>query len=179
MAQQKKKEEGFDGRIWPTLLDFNVNIDAQLTSKANFIFGASTIILLFILNKIVFSEIKYDTITMAILLVMLAGSFVSSLLSLMIVLPKLRIFSKKERIKEDIFYYKNIMTHYSRSQFYEYIKDLPTDGERIGRAYTNQIYSLATNIIPYKFFMLKSAGWTLVMSVFVSILLYVVKISFL
>jgi len=48
-----EKRVEFNGRIWPTILEFNVNLDSQLISKSNFIFGASTLILIFILNKLI------------------------------------------------------------------------------------------------------------------------------
>jgi hypothetical protein len=171
----KKKAEAsvqFDGRVWPNILDFNVNLDAQLTSKANFIFGASTLILVFILNKALsegFSALS--PFVRGAWLILLAGSFFSSLLSMMVVLPKIRIFSKKERVKEDIFYYKNIINFYSRNKYVDYLKNLPTDNARIGKAYANQVYSLATHILPYKFMMLKRAGWILVGAIIASIIL--------
>lgn len=173
MAKKEKKEAGFDGRIWPNLLDFNVNIDSQLTSKSNFIFGASTLILIFILSKLITKEDFSSNIFINLpWVILLIGTFLSSLLSIMIVLPKLRIFSKKERIKSDIFYYKNIINFYSREDYYNFLKDLPTDNKRISEAYANQVYSLATNILPYKFKMLKISGWTLVISILLSIISY-------
>jgi len=92
----------------------------------------------------------------------------------MIILPKLRIFSKKQRIKEDVFYYKNITKFYSRSSYNKALKNLPFDNERIVEAYANQIYSLAENILPYKFKMLKISGWTLIISIFLSIISYLI-----
>ena len=89
----KKKKTEFDGRILPTILDFNVQLDSQLTSKANFLFSASTLILLFVLNKALSSG--FDAIAgaaKAAWSILLAGAFLSSLTSLMIVLPRLRIF---------------------------------------------------------------------------------------
>jgi len=165
----KKKGTGFDGRIWPNLLDFNVNIDSQLTSKANFVFGASTLVLVFILNRLMSGEFSVQSIPLVILLI---GSFFASLFSIMVILPKIRFFSKKERIEEDIFYYKNILKFYSRKKYVNYLKDLPTDGRRVGKAYANQIYSLSTTILPFKFKMLKISGWVLVISIFFSVVSY-------
>ena len=167
----KKKEEAvFDGRIWQTILQFNVDLDSQLTSKANFIFGASTIIFMFVLNK--FSSLEFlseSVLTNLPWTILLIGSFASSILSMMVILPKLRIFSKKERFKEDVFYYKNINKFYSRKEYLNYLKDLPLDNKRISEAYANQIYSLSTNILPYKFKMLKISGWFLVIGLLLSI----------
>jgi hypothetical protein len=171
----KKKEEGepFDGRIWPSILEFNVNIDSQLISKSNFIFGASTLILVFILNLLLSSEsLSSSFIHNLPLMILLVGTFISSLLSMLIILPKIRIFSKKERIARDLFYYKNITKFYSRKQYCNALKNLPIDNKRIGEAYANQIYSLAKNIIPFKFKMLKISGWTLILSIFLSIIVY-------
>jgi hypothetical protein len=176
-AKGKEEKKEFDGRIWPNLLDFNVNIDTQLTSKANFLFGASTLLLIFILNKLV-SDIKFSRTTTIILGVLLIGSFISSFISLMIVLPKLRIIKRKERIRDDVFYYKNIKKFYGRDEYYNYLKDLPFDNERIAKAYSNQVYSLATVIIPRKFRLLKISGWVLIGSVIVSILIYLLTIKF-
>ncbi len=168
------KRGNFDGRIWHTILQFNVQIDDHLTSKTNFLFGASTLILFFVLNKILSGDfIAYPFPIRAAWYVLLVGSFLSFIASMAIVLPKLRYFSQKERLREDIFYYKNILEHYSRKEYVEYLKNLPYDEKRIGLAYANQIYSLATNIIPYKFKVLKIAGWTLVVSVLVSAVLFV------
>ncbi len=171
MAQ--KKESTFDGRIWPIILEFNVNLDAQLISKSNFIFGASTLILIFILNKLTSMGLKeFSAFTHTPLIILLIGSFLSSLLSMMVILPKLRMFSKKERKKEDIFYYKNIMKFYTRKEYIQSLKDLPKDNKRISQAYANQVYSLATHILPFKFKMLKISGWTLILSLFLSLASY-------
>jgi hypothetical protein len=170
----KKKSDIFDGRIWPNILDFNHRIDTHLTSKANFLFGASTIILVFLINSTLekFSNFSpYVKISMTILLI---GSFISSMLSMMIVLPRLRIFSRKERVKQDIFWYKNVQKFYTRKQYETYLKDLPLDNARIGKAYANQIYSLSTKILPYKFKMLKLSGWTLVLTLFFSVCIFII-----
>ncbi len=173
MAKKEVKKE-FDGRIWPTLLEFNVNIDAQLTSKANLLFGASTLLLIFILNKAFSPDFSFFmSDARNALLVLLVGCSFSSLLSLMVILPKLRIFSKKERVPEDVFYYKNISKFYTRQSYFDYLKDLPFDNARISQAYTNQIYSLATHIIPYKFRMLKIAGWLLITSIMLSLIIFI------
>ena len=103
-------------------------------------------------------------------------ALISSLLAVMVVLPKIRIFSKKERIKKDIFYYKNILKFFTRDSYTKYIKELPSDEKLIGEAYANQVYSLAHNIIPYKSRMLKISGWTLVISIFFSVLIYLIII---
>ncbi|MBT3985776.1 hypothetical protein HOD38_02265 [archaeon] len=171
----KKGEGFFDPRVWSKILDFNVNIDTQLTTKANFIFAASTIILMYIINRVYsmeFSTLLFREQMPWILLIV--GAFISSLLALMVVLPKLRIFSKKERIKTDIFYYKNIKKHYNRKQYARYLDNLSSDPKKISAAYSNQIYSLATNIIPYKFRMLKISGWVLIISLFASILFFAI-----
>ncbi|MDO8669001.1 MAG: DUF5706 domain-containing protein [Candidatus Buchananbacteria bacterium] len=173
MAKKETKKVEFDGRIWPNLLDYNVNMDAQLISKSNFIFGASTLILVFILNKLATPNLlKTSTLANLPMFILLVGSFFSSLLSIMIVLPRMRLFSKKQRINKDIFYYKNIRKFYTRASYHAYIKDLPTDNKRIGEAYANQIYSLATNVIPYKFKLLKISGWILMSSIFLSFFSY-------
>jgi len=167
------KKGEFDGRIWPSLLEFNLKIDEELTSKANFLFGASTLILFFVLNKIVSTEFLTSPFFVRLAWgVLFCGSFFSFLASMMIVLPKLRYFSQKERLREDIFYYKNIWEYYSRAEYANYLKDLPYDEKRIGLAYAHQIYSLATHILPYKFRVLKIAGWILVASVLISTLFF-------
>ena len=131
----KKKKSEFDGRIWPVILDFNIQLDSQLTSKANFLFSASTLILLFVLNKALSSGFEaIDNAAKAAWSILLAGAFLSSLTSLMIVLPRLRIFSTKDRIADDILYYKNIRTFYTREQYFKCLKDLPLDNERIAKA---------------------------------------------
>lgn len=167
------KKGEFDGRIWPTILEFNLKIDEELTSKANFLFGASTLILFFVLNKMLSPEFLTSSFFIKLAWgILFCGSFLSFLASMMIVLPKLRYFSQKERLREDIFYYKNIQEHYSRAEYLKYLIDLPTDEKRIGLAYAHQIYSLATHILPYKFRVLKIAGWILVVSVLTSTLLF-------
>lgn len=173
MAKKEPQKADFDGRIWPNLLDYNVNMDAQLISKSNFIFGASTLILIFILNKLASPNLfKANIITNLPMLILLVGSFFSSLLSILIVLPRIRFFSKKERFSQDIFYYKNIKKFYTRKSYHDCIKDLPMDNKRIGEAYASQIYSLATSVIPYKFKLLKISGWTLMTSIFLSFFSY-------
>ncbi len=178
ISNNKKEENTFDGRIWANILDFNVNLDSQLISKANLIFGASTLILVFILNKLTLIENIIFNISLLPHLILIAGSFLSSLLSVMVILPKLRIFSKKERFKEDIFYYKNIRKYYSRDDYCRFLADLPTDNKRIGEAYANQVYSLATNILPFKFKMLKLSGWSLVISILLSIIFFLLILYF-
>ena len=175
MAKKEKTE--FDGRIWPTILDFNVNIDSQLTSKANFLFGASTLILVFVLNKMFDAEFwNVPDLAKYAWLSLLAGSFISSLFSLMIVLPRIRLFSGKERIQDDVLYYKNILKFFTRDSYHDYLKDLPTDNKRISAAYSNQVYSLATHVIPYKFKLLKFSGWSLITSILVSLVLLGIKL---
>jgi len=172
MRKKKKLESSFDGRILPNILDFNVNLDAQLISKSNYIFGASTLILIFILNRFLSIESPEFSMENLPLIILLTGSFITSLSSISIILPKVRIFSKKERIKEDILYYKNILKFYSRKDYCSVLKDLPTANKRITEAYANQIYSLATNILPYKFKLLKISGWVLITSIFLSLISY-------
>lgn len=175
MAKKEKSE--FDGRIWPTILDFNINLDSQLTGKANFLFGAATLILMFVLNKtfsLEFSQLL--PLMKSAWLVLLAGSFLSSLTAMMIVLPRLRIFSSKERSKDDVFYYKNLLTFYTKEQYADYLKDLPIDNARIGKAYASQIYSLATYVIPYKSRLLKISGWVLFTSIVTSIILFLTSV---
>jgi len=177
MVDKKKTTDNFDGRIWPNILEFNVNLDAQLTSKANFIFGASTLILVFILNKLLTLEFSSLRLNVKVAwLILVVCSFISSLLSIMVVLPKLRMFSKKERLGKDIFYYKNITMFYSRKKYSEYLKDLPLDNKKISEAYSNQIYSLAKNIIPYKFRMLKISGWVLITGIIFSTIMILLSL---
>ena len=94
---------------------------------------------------------------------------------MLVILPRLRIFSKKQREKDEVFYYRNILKFYSRESYYNAIKDLPLNSKKAGRAYSNQIYSLASKIIPYKFKMLKYAGWTLIFTIFLSIISYFIS----
>lgn len=173
----KKEKKEFDGRIWPTILEFNVNIDKELTSKANFLFGASTLIMFFVANKILTAEfMRLDVLAKTSWLILLLGSFLSFLVSMMIVLPRLRMFSNKERIKEDVFYYKNILNFYSRREYVNYLKDLPLDSKRISLAYANQIYSLATYVLPFKFRLLKISGWILILTILFSITLFIASL---
>ena len=156
MAKEKKEQKHFDGRVWANILDFNVNLDSQLISKSNFIFGASTLILIFVLNQLLSIDTLNSVFIVKLpLIILLLGAFISALLSMLIILPKIRIFSKKDRIKEDIFYYKNISKFYSRKQFNKYLENLPLNNQKIGEAYANQVYSLAIHILPFKFKMLK------------------------
>ncbi len=168
-----KKEGFYDGRFISKVLDFNINMDSELTSKANFLFGASSVVFLFLLNRLLFSEIALNSEYFLLTAILLVGSSLSALLALMVILPKIRIFSKKERVKEDIFYYKNITSFYTRKQYIDYLKKVPLDSDLINKAYANQVYSLAMNIIPYKFRMLKFSGWLLTFSVFFSLAPYV------
>jgi len=160
------------------ILDFNVNIDSQLTSKANFLFGASTLILIFTLNK-VFSPDFGPLIDQArtAWITLLVGSFLSSLTAIMIVLPRIRIFSTKERVRKDVIYYKNIRSFYSRKMYIECLKDMPSDSGRIGRTYANQVYSLASDMIPYKFRLLKLSGWVLIISIVLSVAMFLVLLN--
>lgn len=167
---KKRGVKEFDNRLLPTILRFNTDLDAQLTTKANFIFGASTIVVVFVLNKILTADFGFyqGSIKFA-WFVLLAGSLAASLMSLMVVLPKLRIFSKKERVKDDVFYYKNILKYYTRDEYCDYLELLPKDYEKSTSAFANQIYSLAVNILPFKFKMLKISGWTLMLTVISSV----------
>ena len=112
----KKSGEKYD-RVWSNILEMNIYLDSQLTTKANFLFSASTLTLLFLLNKFFeinqVSAFSYQKIPIFLLMM---GSLVCALLSMMIVLPKIRLFSKKERINEDVFYYKNIIKFFSRDE---------------------------------------------------------------
>ena len=79
------KDKFYDPRINSNILNFNMNIDQQLTSKANFLFGASTLILVFIIERIYnldFSSVNFFALVSWI--VLLIGSFISSLTSLLI-----------------------------------------------------------------------------------------------
>lgn len=174
----EKEDKPFDNRLLPTVLRFNSDLDAQLTSKANFIFGASTLVVVFVMNKVITPEFMlYSGIIRLAWFVLMIGSLAASLLSLMVVLPKLRIFSKKERVMSDIFYYKNILKYYTRDSYCDYLEGLPTNDKKSSLAYANQIYSLATTILPYKFKMLKISGWILLFSVISSIVLLMIAYS--
>ncbi len=50
------EDNTFDVRFWSNVLDFNVNMDSQLTSKSNLIFGASTFVFVFIVDKLLSKE---------------------------------------------------------------------------------------------------------------------------
>lgn len=168
-----KEKQEFDGRIWTNILKFNTDLDAQLTSKTNFLFGAATLISLYILNKVVTQN--FLSMPMLVRLgwaILLLGSFSSAVLSIMVVLPKLRIFSKKDRVAKDIFYYKNITGYYSRKEYVKYLRKLPMNNDLVCEAYSNQIYSLAKNILPFKFKMLKYSGWILQTSFLISFILF-------
>jgi hypothetical protein len=167
----KKKDLPVDTSVWRSILEFNVNIDSQLTRKANFLFGASTIVLLFMLNKVFLDEWVLGMSRMPYI-IMLCGSFLASFAAIMVVLPKLRVFSAKERQKEDLLYYKNVTKFYSRQEYVDTLRDLPADSKRIGEAYAHQAYSLARNVIPYKFRMIKISGWTLIGSIFLGLIWY-------
>ena len=175
---KKKGDKEFDNRLLPTILRFNTDLDAQLTTKANFIFGASTLVAVFVLNKVLTVEfgMYYLSIKFA-WFILLAGSLAASLMSLMVVLPKLRIFSKKERFKADVFYYKNILKFYTRDKYCDYLELLPKDYEKSTSAFANQIYSLATNILPFKFKMLKISGWTLMITVISAVFIILLSYS--
>ena len=84
----------------------------------------------------------------------------------------LLLFSKKKRVKEDIFYYKNINKFYSREKYADYLYDLPRNERKVSDAYAHQIYSLANTILPFKFKMIKISGWMLTFSILLSILTY-------
>ena len=166
----KKKGQEFDNRLLPTILRFNTDLDNQLTAKANFIFGASTVVAVFVLNKVLTAEFSFYHGPIKIAwFILLAGSLIASLTSLMIVLPKLRFFSKKERFKNDVFYYKNIMNFYTRDEYCDYLEILPKDYEKSTSAFANQIYSLATTILPFKFKMLKISGWILMLAIIAAV----------
>ncbi len=154
----KKKNGSFDGRILPTILEFNTSMDSQLTSKANFLFGAATAILFYSLNQTQHNKELN-------ILILVAGSFVSMISAMMVVMPRPGIFSRKERIKDDIFYYKNICAYYTRKNYLNYLTNLPNDDPQIAKAYANQIYTIATYILPYKFKLIKISGWTLLGSI--------------
>jgi len=172
----KKEKEDFNTRIWPDILNFNIHLDSELIKKSNFIFGASTIILVFILNKLVAEGLFKNSFLLNLpFYILLTGTFISSLLSMLVILPKIRLFSKKERRRGDFFYYKNILKFYSREEYYQIIKSLPVNNKKTGRAYADQIYSLANNILPYKFKMLKYAGWTLIFTIFFAIISYLIS----
>ncbi|MAF50619.1 MAG: hypothetical protein CMH64_00860 [Nanoarchaeota archaeon] len=175
----KKKVPNFEFRLWPSVLASNEKLDAQLVSKSRFVFGASTIILVFILNKLVETELsKINLFTNLPLMILLIGSFFSSIFSMLVILPKLRIFSKKERIKKDVFYYKDITNNYSRKSYVNYLKELPFDFDKSGEAYAHEIYSLANDIIPYKFKMFKISGWILVFSIIFSVVSFFLTFFF-
>ena len=174
MPKKEKGDKFFDPRILSTILNFNVDMDKQLISKTNFMFGASTLIAVFILNRLIETESSIFSLEFIPLLILLAGSLIASIVSLLVVLPKIRMFSKKERVKHDVFYYKNILQFYSRRDYIKYLEKLPYDQDKVSKAYSNQIYSLANNIIPYKSRMLKISGRAIIISILLSLLSYVI-----
>jgi len=172
----EKKLTDYDNRILPAILDFNNNLDAQFTSKANFLFGGSTIILFFILDKMLSNEFaSLNLLVQVSWIILLIGSFLSMISSLMIVSPKLRIFSRKERVKEDVIYYKNIIRFFTREEYVEQMKKLPWDYEKICAAYANQVYSLSKSVIPYKSRMLKFSAWTLMIAIAAAIVFFTIS----
>lgn len=173
MPKKEKEDKFFDPRILSTILNFNIDLDKQLISKTNFMFGATTLIAVFILNRLIETESSILSLEFIPLLILLVGSLIASVISLLVVLPKMRMFSKKERFKQDVFYYKNILKFYSRDDYKKYLSDLPNNRKKVTEAYSNQIYSLANNIIPYKSRMLKISGRVLIISIFLSLFSYV------
>jgi hypothetical protein len=160
--------------ILSDILNFNINLDAQLTSKANFILGASTFVLVFSLNKVLSNDfLQLNTMLRSPWFMLLGGSFIAAVLSIMLVLPKIYFFSFKKRIKQDIFYYKNIGEYFNRRTYGEYLAKLPDSEELINEAYANQIYSLSQHILPYKFRMLKISGWTLIITILLAMKLFI------
>jgi hypothetical protein len=171
---EKEKKMDFDGRIWPKILDTQIYIDSQLTTKANILFGAATLFIVFFLNKIISSEyVRMEPSLKLVLILIVITGFIASLLSISIVLPRVRFFIKRARLKEDVFYFKNITKCYTREEYFEYLKDLPKDNERIARAYSAQIYSFANDVLLPKSKMLKVAGFTLILTMLMAILFFI------
>jgi len=182
VKEPDKEFEFYDGRLWGSILNFNINMDNQLTTKANFLFGASTLILILVINSLMNNVFMLSNgLRKYGLIILLVGGAMGALLSLMIILPKLnisgwRLFKRTQRSKEDIFYYKNISKYYSRDEYINYVKTLPKNEEATGLAYAGEVYNLATNIIPYKFGMLNWAGWVLIGSIIISMVLFVISL---
>ncbi|MBT3814503.1 hypothetical protein HOE37_03950 [Candidatus Woesearchaeota archaeon] len=171
MATKKKDDGHFFNHS--KILEFNMNVDAQLITKSNFIFGASTLVLMFVLYQVFAEKLILDGLANKLpWLILIIGSFTAALLSMMVIMPKIFLFSKKKRVKEDIFYYKNINKFYSREKYADYLYDLPRNERKVSDAYAHQIYSLANTILPFKFKMIKISGWMLTFSILLSILTY-------
>jgi len=168
--RKKKEEKTFDGRIWPGILQFNMVKDQEITTKSNFIFGASMLIFALIINKGL-PETYGSTLVKSAWIVLLLGAFVSAFFSMLTITPS-KILGKKKRIPEDIFWYKNVVKCYSRKQYIAYLKELPYDNNKIGKAYANQIYTLVSEVLPYRGKMLKIAAIILILSVLTSLVLF-------
>lgn len=154
----------YNGRVWPGLLDFNIQMDRELTSKGNFLFGASTLIFFSTLSRGLEAQ-ALSSLARIGWYTLLTGAFSAMVCGLMMILPKPPFLQHKKRIKEDVFYYKNIMRFYTRKAFVEHITRMPRDDSLTAKAYAHQIYTLTTHIIPYKSRLLKFGGWILLTAI--------------
>ncbi len=170
----RKPTWAWSSSVLGDILSFNVKLDEQLNNKANFLMGASAIIFVFIAGMITRGDFLEFRIGVQIAWVLIGiGTFISFLTAILIVTPKLRFFSKRERVKEDVFYYKNIIQFYTREEYVNMLNNLKKDGRMITAAFGNQIYSLSKNIIPFKSRLLKWSGWVLVLSLVIGILMII------
>ncbi|RLE39110.1 hypothetical protein DRJ17_01815 [Candidatus Woesearchaeota archaeon] len=176
MAKKKKKRASkkptwaWSSSILGDILNFNKWLDTQFNNKANFLMGASGLILVYTAGVLTRKEfLDYPLLLKIGWGIIAIGCFFSFLMAILIVTPKIRILSKKERIKKDIFYYKNISQYYTRNEYIKELDKLKKNSKKITEAFENQIYSLSQHILPIKSRLLKRAGWTLVFSLVIGI----------
>lgn len=174
--EKQKPTWAWSTSILTDILNFNMKLDEQLNNKSNFLMGASALIIIFTVGVITKNEfLSYARALKIGWAVIGVGSFLTFLMAIMIITPKIRIIRKKERIKEDVIYYKNITKFYSREQYIQELSDVIWNKDKITRAFGNQIYSLSDNILPFKSRLLKRAGWTFLISLVIGIGLIMVN----
>ena len=128
------------------------------------------------LSKIIAVDfLVYHILIRTAIVIIFVGAGCASIMAMLIILPKIRLFSSKDRSKQDVFYYKNICRFYTEQSLFEYLSDLPDNRENFLRAYGHQIYTLATRVIPFKVRLLKMAGWTLIISGIIGTLVIIVR----
>jgi len=147
------------------ILNFNVNLDEKINNKTNFLMGGAAVIIVFAMGLLSKPEFSlYTTPTKIGWMILLIGCFLSFLMSILIITPRVRIFSKREKLKEDLFYYKNITHFFSRKEYLKQLHRLKSDSKMITESFGNLIYHLSKVILPFKSKLLRLAGWTLFFS---------------
>lgn len=162
--KSKQPEPGKSEFTAKVIFDHYQSLIYHLELKANWLIGTSSVILILVITR--YDQLSKSSLSHLGILIIVIGCL-SALLNLMFILvPRFRPSWKHTLALRDvnIFEYKNIQRHFSKTSFDNYLAELRTNYEEVDKVYTNAIFQMVHMRLPLNTKRLRIGGWCLLIS---------------